>query len=279
MKVKVPVRVDLCGGWTDVEDFCKYYTGAVVNIAINKYVVGELKREPLLEVKYTSEVPDGSGLGTSAAMNVCLVSLIRPNFPKAKIADLAYQMERSFDIRTGKQDHYASALGGCNYMEFKGNDVYISQLDIPKGLKKRMMLFYTGKSRLSSDIHKKVFSEDKTDILKQLVECAEEMEQILHSIRIDWKDFYKLINRNWNLQIQLHKDICPDFVWNMKSQLRGLAKAFRLTGAGGGGVVQIVCEDNQDKIRKIMKSFGATEIEYDFDTKGIQKENCDNGRI
>ena len=36
--VMVPVRVDLSGGWTDVNPYCTDFGGEVINFTINKYV-------------------------------------------------------------------------------------------------------------------------------------------------------------------------------------------------------------------------------------------------
>ena len=42
IEVRVPSRIDLAGGWTDVPVYCQNKTGEVVNIAINQYVRSEM---------------------------------------------------------------------------------------------------------------------------------------------------------------------------------------------------------------------------------------------
>ena len=69
-----PLRVDLAGGWTDVPPYPTDFGGEVVNFAINRRVRVR-KREEVKDsdLEFDFPVPRGSGLGTSSAMNVCLL--------------------------------------------------------------------------------------------------------------------------------------------------------------------------------------------------------------
>ena len=76
---KAPVRIDLAGGWSDAPPFCELVGGDVVNIAINHYAHAELNVDSngKLSVAYNCDVPIGSGLGTTGAINVALMSVIK----------------------------------------------------------------------------------------------------------------------------------------------------------------------------------------------------------
>ena len=78
VEVRVPVRVDLAGGWTDVQPYTSDYGGEVVNFTINKYIKCSMEQdnEGKKKIEYSSDVPTGSGLGTSGAMNVGLIATI-----------------------------------------------------------------------------------------------------------------------------------------------------------------------------------------------------------
>ena len=78
VEVVVPVRVDLAGGWTDVQPYTGDFGGEVVNFAINRYIrnVMEKDADGRIRVEYSSDIPTGSGLGTSGAMNVGLIATI-----------------------------------------------------------------------------------------------------------------------------------------------------------------------------------------------------------
>ncbi|MEJ7654270.1 MAG: hypothetical protein WKH64_13575 [Chloroflexia bacterium] len=74
--VRAPVRVDFAGGWTDVHYFSEREGGAVLNAAINHYVEGRASwRDGRLRVGYELTAPPGSGLGSSAAINVAWLAL------------------------------------------------------------------------------------------------------------------------------------------------------------------------------------------------------------
>ena len=102
IKSRAPVRVDFAGAWTDVSYFSDSFGGATVNAAIKLYVEGALdahEEEPEgfaaervvsgpsgkyqaageagLRVHYQSQIPAGSGMGTSATLNVVWLSLVR----------------------------------------------------------------------------------------------------------------------------------------------------------------------------------------------------------
>ncbi|MEO2120359.1 MAG: hypothetical protein ABGX44_00950, partial [Candidatus Poseidoniia archaeon] len=90
IRTKAPVRIDLAGGWTDCAPFTTDYGGEVVNVAINHYITAsyQVDDENKIKVSYQSEVPNSSGLGTSAAMNVAFLSAISgEDKEKAEIAE------------------------------------------------------------------------------------------------------------------------------------------------------------------------------------------------
>ena len=97
--VIVPVRVDLSGGWTDVNPYCTDFGGEVINFTINKYVKATVNI--LKEITYDFDIPIGSGLGTSGSVNVARIALLGKdqNLSLHEIAEAAYQEE----IKSGKK--------------------------------------------------------------------------------------------------------------------------------------------------------------------------------
>ena len=140
-----------------------------------------------LNIITRSEAPPGSGLGTSASMGVALIGALSRNQNKHLLpnetAELAVKLEtEELGIFSGKQDHYAAALGGFNFMRFDGGIVSSVPMkltpDVILNLEKHSLLAYTGKSRLSSDIYEHViesFSKNENRFaLEQLAQIAEE---------------------------------------------------------------------------------------------------------
>src|SRR5271157_3044807 len=109
-----------------------------------------------------SDVPAGSGLGSSSTVCVALIGALaeyyRIPYNSYEIAQLAYHIEREdLGIKGGYQDQYAAAFGGFNFMEFGKNGlVIVNPLRINQNLLNELhyhlVLIYTGKSRLSDNI-------------------------------------------------------------------------------------------------------------------------------
>ena len=108
-----------------------------------------------------SDAPPGSGLGSSSTMVTALVGLfvhyLKLSLSEYQIAELSYKIERQeLGISGGKQDQYAAAFGGFNFIEFLGDEVVVNPLRIKREtlneLEYRSLLCYTGKTRLSAGI-------------------------------------------------------------------------------------------------------------------------------
>src|SRR5690242_4378464 len=103
-----------------------------------------------------SEVPPGTGLGSSSAAAVTLVralsTLVEQPVTRLQTAELASYIEiGKMGMPIGKQDQYASAFGGLNRITFTKDSVSVEPVEIKaevrKALEHRLMLFFTGSSR------------------------------------------------------------------------------------------------------------------------------------
>ena len=127
-----------------------------------------------------SDAPPGSGLGSSSTMIVAMIGSFLQwlNKPMTdyEIAELAYFIERKeLKIPGGKQDQYAATFGGFNFIEFIGKTTIVNPLRIDKEtineLEYRLLLCYTGKTRISGDILKtqiRGYEQKKYDVVKAL---------------------------------------------------------------------------------------------------------------
>src|SRR5215831_12146145 len=113
------------------------------------------------DVFLQSDAPPGSGLGSSSALVVALVGLVRDfrslTLGSYQVAETAYLIERhDLQINGGLQDQYAASFGGFNYMEFQKDCVIVNPLRVNRGtineLEHNLLLCYTGKTRRSDHI-------------------------------------------------------------------------------------------------------------------------------
>ena len=118
------------------------------------------------EVLTSCDAPPGSGLGGSGAMGVALVAAfaaLRSERPlAAEVAERAFELEAmDVGIIGGKQDQYAASLGGLQFLEFGERRVSATRLAVPEDalreLERHLVLCYSGASRLSADMHARVW--------------------------------------------------------------------------------------------------------------------------
>src|SRR5262249_5200103 len=81
-----------------------------------------------------SEVPPGTGLGSSSSVSVALAkafaSLCGLPLSKSQLAELASYVEiEKLGMPIGRQDHYAAAFGGLNAIYFERERVQVDALD------------------------------------------------------------------------------------------------------------------------------------------------------
>ncbi len=208
-----------------------------------------------VNVRTTVDVPAGSGLGGSSALVVALVEAFRLYMGLAlgeyEIARLAFEIEREdLEIAGGKQDQYATAFGGFNFMEFGAdNRVIINPLRIKASviqeLEASLVLYFTGRSRSSSQVIKTQQAEisKKTsksiEAMKALKTEAVEMKEALLMGNLD--NIAAIMNRGW-----LAKKATAETVSNEEIErildlsLSSGGLAGKVSGAGGGGFLLLL---------------------------------------
>lgn len=232
-----------------------------------------------------SNAPPGSGLGTSAAMGVTLIGVLGAlkdvTYVPYQYAELASSIERhELGILGGKQDHYASAVGGISFMEFQDEEVKTSSLNIPPDiryeLEKNLVLCYTGQSRLSGNIHQNVTQAYKSEepgvrkALDNLKEIAESTKNALMRGRLT--DFGELLTENWQNQKQLHPSVTNDQIEKLfKIANENGAIGGKACGAGGGGCLLFYCQATREhSVRQKLEDAGTRIIDFNFDFDGLQ---------
>ena len=232
-----------------------------------------------------SNAPPGSGLGTSAAMGVALVSVLgalkEATYLPYEYAELASTIERhELGILGGKQDHYASALGGIHFMEFQGEEVKTSPIRLPSQiryeLEKNLVLCYTGQSRLSGNIHQNVTTAYKSadpsvrEALEALKTTAEATKIALMRGRLT--EFGELLTQNWQNQKKLHPSVTNEQIDQLfKIATTHGAIGGKACGAGGGGCLLFYCEPTREhSVRQKLEDAGARVIDINFDFNGLQ---------
>ena len=282
MKVKkfmAPVRIDFAGGTTDISPFKDEYGGCILNATINRYVVGELKADDKkTHLEYTGNIPTSSGLGTSGVMNLIWLSLITQqkgkldSNAKIKLAETVYGIEQAMGLVGGKQDQYAAAFGGINFMEFKKDKVKVHRLNLRKEfikkLEDKLVLIYTGKPHFSGNTNKAMMDnlrkgKNNANLLR-IKNIAIEMKNAL--LKEDLERFAELMNEETGERKKLHKSIVPESTQKIISlAMENGAVAAKVCGSGGGGSILFF----GDK-KKLKQKFKDKVIDFKFDFEGLR---------
>jgi D-glycero-alpha-D-manno-heptose-7-phosphate kinase len=254
-------------------------------IDLIKAAVRRMELPSGFDITTRSNAPAGSGLGTSATMGVATLAALAQISAKHmlphEVAELASDIERTeLKIRGGKQDHYASALGGFSFMEFFGEEVRFANLpissDVRLELQKDLVLCYTGKSRLSGDIHAHVVrafeaGERATcDAIDRLKQIAHEMKGAL--MAGDVRRFAELLSENWENQKRLHSSVTNKQIEKL-FEIASDAGAIggKACGAGGGGCLLFCAAPGREHlVRKALENAGAAVIDFDFTQQGLE---------
>ncbi len=255
------------------------------NIDLVKAAIKRLNVDSGFTMNTQSTAPPGSGLGTSASMGVSLIAALAEysgkHFLQYQVAELASAIEREeLGILGGKQDHYASSMGGVSFMEFWGEDVRSSKLslsqDVYMELEKNLVVCYTGKSRLSGDIHANVtgaFKSGHKETVKAIADMkaiAEEMKDALFTE--DMRRFAELMNENWKNQKRLHPSVTnPDIDGLFNLAMSKGAIGGKASGAGGGGCLIFYCRpESEYRVRKALEEAKIKVLDFNLDYEGVR---------
>jgi D-glycero-alpha-D-manno-heptose-7-phosphate kinase len=258
----------------------------LVKAVVNRLHLPELRDDDEgVEIFLHSDAPPGSGLGSSSSLVVALVGLFRARHRLAltahDVADLAYQIEREdMGIKGGKQDHYAAAFGGFNFIEFGRDTTVVHPLridaDIQHELHYNLLLCYTGATRLSSGIIDRQVQnvvEQRADVLAAM----DEMKQITVALknallrgRLD--EFGGLLDEAWMRKKRMADLISSPRIEAMYHAARhNGALGGKVTGAGGGGYMLFYCPfETRRRVAEALEAEGAQVVGFNFDSAGLQ---------
>jgi D-glycero-alpha-D-manno-heptose-7-phosphate kinase len=231
-----------------------------------------------------SNAPPGSGLGSSSAVMVALIGLLREYhrepFTDYETAQLAFQLEREdLGIKGGLQDQYAATFGGFNFIEFEADRVIVNPLrispDVVHELEHNMLLCYTGKTRASDHI-----IEDQTkrweggderalEGLRAGKALAIEMKNALLQRRLN--DFGDLLGSAWEQKKKMSPRIANDFIDKAYDAARRQgALGGKVTGAGGGGYMLFYSPfQRKHRVANALIELGGAVTEFEFTARGL----------
>lgn len=239
-----------------------------------------------IEISSTADIPShGSGLGSSSSFTVGLLNALYAykniHASRSLLASNACLIEiDKCDESIGKQDQYAAAYGGFNFITFQPNEVVsvdpiICSHELLKGLEENTLVFFTGRTRSASKIlieqSREMLKADKRLLVRQMVKLAFDLKSELESGSLD--NFGAILDKNWRLKRQLTAGISDANIEEIyMTGIKNGAIGGKLLGAGNGGFImfyaplqahkRIICALSKLRMVKFSMERGGSQIVF-----------------
>ena len=211
-----------------------------------------------LTITTTIDVPEGSGLGASSALTVALIEafVVAMELPLGPydVAGLAFDIERrQLGLAGGRQDQYAAAFGGFNFIEFLqgGANVIVNPLrmrrDYLNEFESSLVICFSGQSRKSARIIEQqvagliALSDATVSAMHEMKEHAVRMKRYLLSG--DVPSMAEVLNSSWLSKKRTASSVSSSNVERLlEIALSAGAWAGKVSGAGGGGFIMLLTD-------------------------------------
>ena len=296
---RTPLRISLGGGGTDLESYFKKNNGFVVSAAINNYIMVVIKEnlKKNFEIKYSeyekvnnvnkikhniireclkkfnitngievssfSDVPSGTGLGSSGAFTVCLLNALyafkKKKISKRKLVFEAYNIEKNIlKLPTGYQDQAVASYGGVLVQKYFKKNIQFSRIKVNKIFNKNfennLLLIFTGYQRESKNILRRQINKTKIKNYK-MIENLNYIKQLGKETYTNIKknnlnNYGRLIKKHWEYKKNRDGEMTNKKINQIINICNSCgAQGSKVVGAGGGGYI-LTFANNLSKIKK-----------------------------
>ena len=233
-----------------------------------------------VDLNSIADIPSGTGLGSSSSFTVGLLNAVRAYLGKAssgeKLGELACDVEiNRVGSPIGKQDQYAAACGGLNFITFYGDETVnvekiIMRPEKKQELEENLFMVFVGGEHSANTILKSqsaaISDQKKFEAQKTMVQLAYNLRESLENNNLD--DFGRILHENWLLKKSLTSGISNGIVDQMYNKgIEAGALGGKLLGAGGAGFILFYCpKEKQAEFRERMGDI--KELNFKFDHYG-----------
>jgi D-glycero-alpha-D-manno-heptose-7-phosphate kinase len=272
----------VCETWHDIAQVNIAGSALEIPLAILKH----MDRDISVDLFLASEIPPGTGLGSSASVCVnilkTLTTYLQRPLSKYDLAERAFFVTRHLlGKHVGKQDEYAAAFGGLNYISFHPDGTTVVEPvelnpAVLREFQSNLMLFFAGAAHHSWTILEEQEASTRSgnpatvEALHEVKALGERMRRSLE--RGELRQFGQLLHEGWQAKRRISSKISTPRIDKLYSLgLENGALGGKIAGAGGGGFLLLYCEQPQQAaVREAMRQEGVHEMAFGFDTQGAQ---------
>ena len=270
---------------SDPHDWC-----ALVKAALT--VTGYRIADGGLEISLSSNLPKGSGMGTSSILGACTVAALDcmagRRFDVQRVMELTLKLEQEMRTGGGWEDQMGALVPGVKILRTKaGRRQRPTWESVPDAaaesfgrlLAERGLLYFTGEKRMARNVLRGVIANYKADGAEgreRVAALRDGAERCYAAIsKGDWERFAACVNEYWMLKKAMDPGSTNERVEYIIARISPWTSAVTLAGAGGGGFMFILAKSAEAK-RKIMASLSrrppvrwARFYDFSLDGKGL----------
>jgi D-glycero-alpha-D-manno-heptose-7-phosphate kinase len=255
------------------------------DLSLPRAVLSHFKIREGLSMFLASQVPPGTGLGSSSTATVAVIkavsSLLGLGLSKHDVADLACGIEiEKLGMPIGKQDQFAAAYGGVNAIAFSREGVAVRPLGLApatlEALESNILLFYTGAAREAArtltlqDAAVRGGDRAVLDSLHELKAMAQDTQRYLETGALT--KFGEMLDASW----QRKKRLAPGITTGEIDEYYAAARSHgaiggKITGAGGGGFLMLYCPSGTgSRVTEALERRGLKRMDFSIDFDGAR---------
>ncbi len=231
-----------------------------------------------IEITSVADIPaKGTGLGSSSTFSVGLLNALHAYVGRHASAERLAEEACDIEINRcgepiGKQDQFAAAFGGFNFIRFHADEsVEVQKLmcrpETLEELQSMLMMFYTGITRSASALLKEQSAnmageDEKVAAMDRMVASAESVLRDLQSNRLD--TLGPALEESWQLKKSLASGITsPEIDEAYAAAISAGALGGKILGAGGGGfLLFLVPQAKQTAVREALRKLRETPFRF-----------------
>lgn len=274
---------------SDFSTFARWSAGAEPkwdgHLRLPHAALDEFAVEGGFSIFLASEIPPGTGLGSSSTVAVALAKAISTylghRLTRHEIAERASRIEiEKLNSPIGKQDQYAAAFGGLNAFAFERDAVRAERLvlrpEVREELESNLLLFYTGAARAEHTVlreQRKSTAAGRTEVLESLHAIKSFAQEARHALEAGEVDrIGEILHLSWEAKRRLARGITNERIDDLYRRAREQgAVGGKITGAGGGGFLLLYCAPAyQDAVRAALECEGLYYMDFRFDEGGAK---------
>ena len=235
-----------------------------------------LNMDEPLQISTSSDLPAASGLGSSSSFTVALLlalhSIKGEKVSQLQLAEEACHVEIGLlKSPIGKQDQFAAAFGGMNFIEFLQNDrvriepLLSSEQDFKEFLE-NSYLIWTRQTRNANEILKNQKSrlDSNKNLLDELKRVTFQFKDVIQTDPSNLSILGNLIKESWEIKKQFSELIEIEAADEIIQFSQNKSHGYKLLGAGGGGFVFTLLKDAADISLFANKGFRTLPLEIDM---------------